>query len=204
MACVCYVCVCVCQCAAFEGHRDVAQLLLERGADLHARTSKGRSAMYYAARNGHHAAVQLLLAHAAASSNNSSANNNNQQQRRPSHPSNRPSSAAHRPSAAGCLSNKQQQQAPPTHRRASSSSSMLGNLGFSLMTNTTPQQQQPVLPLAPSPRAMGSPAAAAALSDKRSALHCASRKGHLKVRYLSRTRLPACIHPSWCWEARWC
>lgn len=48
--------------AAAEGHPDVVKILIESGADLQARTSKGFTALHFAARRGDFASTRLLLA----------------------------------------------------------------------------------------------------------------------------------------------
>ena len=47
--------------AAFMGHGDVVRLLLEHGADVHAKDGDGRSALFLATRWAHAGAVQALL-----------------------------------------------------------------------------------------------------------------------------------------------
>lgn len=47
--------------AAYNGHLPVVRLLLEAGADLHAATNDGETAVYAAALNGHLPVVQHLL-----------------------------------------------------------------------------------------------------------------------------------------------
>jgi ankyrin repeat protein len=43
------------------GHETVVRLLLEKGADVKAKTSSGWTALHLAARGGHEAVVRLLL-----------------------------------------------------------------------------------------------------------------------------------------------
>lgn len=47
--------------SAQEGHRDVAEYLLSRGADINATGVDGRTSLHWAAWNGHEAVVELLL-----------------------------------------------------------------------------------------------------------------------------------------------
>jgi ankyrin repeat protein len=51
--------------AAFNGHLEVAQFLLEHEADVDAMSDNGTSALMVAARNGHLEVVKLLLKHEA-------------------------------------------------------------------------------------------------------------------------------------------
>ncbi len=46
--------------AAARGHVEVLKLLLEAGADLNARTRKGRTAIEIGAQEGHHDIVEVL------------------------------------------------------------------------------------------------------------------------------------------------
>ncbi|KAI9764162.1 MAG: hypothetical protein M1840_008644 [Geoglossum simile] len=46
--------------AAEKGHETVARLLLEKGADLNAKTLDGKTALHLAAENGHVMVVRLL------------------------------------------------------------------------------------------------------------------------------------------------
>jgi hypothetical protein len=48
--------------AAFAGHRQIADLLLERGADINARTPNGSTALMMAVREGREELVRVLLA----------------------------------------------------------------------------------------------------------------------------------------------
>ena len=47
--------------AAFNGHREIVEYLLKRGAEINAKTENGSTALFFAARNGHTAIVRLLL-----------------------------------------------------------------------------------------------------------------------------------------------
>ncbi len=47
--------------AVFAGHEAVARLLMDRGADIHARSTNGSTALMMAAREGREALAQLLL-----------------------------------------------------------------------------------------------------------------------------------------------
>ncbi|HQO29420.1 MAG TPA: ankyrin repeat domain-containing protein [Accumulibacter sp.] len=47
--------------AAFNGHADVADFLIKRGADVNATTANGSSALLFAARFGHLEVVKVLL-----------------------------------------------------------------------------------------------------------------------------------------------
>ena len=47
--------------AAGRGHADVAKLLLDKGADVNAKTGKGKTALMMAAENGHADIVHALL-----------------------------------------------------------------------------------------------------------------------------------------------
>ncbi len=51
--------------AAFNGHHEIADYLLKRGAEINAKTENGSTALFFAARNGHTEVVRLLLAHEA-------------------------------------------------------------------------------------------------------------------------------------------
>ncbi|KAL2191560.1 ankyrin, partial [Thermothelomyces heterothallicus CBS 203.75] len=51
--------------AASKGHTEVVRALLERGADVTARTELGETPLWSAAHNGHAAAAELLLQHRA-------------------------------------------------------------------------------------------------------------------------------------------
>ncbi len=51
--------------AAIRGHRDIAELLLERGANVEARDFSGARPLHFAVENGHQDIVELLLAHGA-------------------------------------------------------------------------------------------------------------------------------------------
>jgi uncharacterized protein len=51
--------------ACRNGHGDVAELLLERGADVNAKGILGGTGLHWAAINGHKATVVFLLAHGA-------------------------------------------------------------------------------------------------------------------------------------------
>jgi hypothetical protein len=53
--------------AVFAGHEPIAQLLIERGADVNARSGNGSSVLMMAAREGHEAVAQALLAKGADS-----------------------------------------------------------------------------------------------------------------------------------------
>jgi ankyrin repeat protein len=46
--------------AAEKGHEAVVRLLLEKGADLNAKTRDGKTALHLAAEEGHETVVQLL------------------------------------------------------------------------------------------------------------------------------------------------
>ncbi|RYP39319.1 hypothetical protein DL768_010725 [Monosporascus sp. mg162] len=47
--------------AAEEGHREIVQLLLDKGAEIDAKDNDGRTPLWWAARNGHKEIVLLLL-----------------------------------------------------------------------------------------------------------------------------------------------
>jgi ankyrin repeat protein len=47
--------------ASFNGHVDIADYLLKRGAELNAKTENGSTALFVAARNGHIEVIKLLL-----------------------------------------------------------------------------------------------------------------------------------------------
>ena len=51
--------------AAANGHREVAELLLAAGADVHVRNIDGWTALTFAAAAGHAAIIELLLLHGA-------------------------------------------------------------------------------------------------------------------------------------------
>jgi ankyrin repeat protein len=51
--------------AAHEGHKEVVQLLLAKGADVNAKDKKGKTALMWASREGHKEALQALLAKGA-------------------------------------------------------------------------------------------------------------------------------------------
>jgi ankyrin repeat protein len=44
-----------------EGHTEIVQLLLEKGADVNAKNKYGRTALIYATERGYTEIVQLLL-----------------------------------------------------------------------------------------------------------------------------------------------
>ena len=47
--------------AAWKGHTAIAQLLIDKGADVNARGNKGSTALMIAASNGHTDIVKALL-----------------------------------------------------------------------------------------------------------------------------------------------
>jgi hypothetical protein len=49
--------------AATYGHNNVVRLLIEKGADLEAKTNRGETALQQAAGNGHEVVVRQLLEH---------------------------------------------------------------------------------------------------------------------------------------------
>lgn len=51
--------------AAFNGHAEIVEYLIKKGADINTKTENGSTALYLAARNGHVAVVKLLLGHEA-------------------------------------------------------------------------------------------------------------------------------------------
>lgn len=51
--------------AAFNGHAEIAEYLLKRGAEIDAKTENGTTAIFFAARYGHGDVVKLLLAEGA-------------------------------------------------------------------------------------------------------------------------------------------
>lgn len=51
--------------ASWRGHKDVAQLLIERGADVNIKNDRGSTPLHGAAGGGHEALVKLLLSHGA-------------------------------------------------------------------------------------------------------------------------------------------
>ncbi len=51
--------------ASYNGHRRVAELLIEKGADVHARNKDGRTPLMLAAGRGQNSTVKLLVAHGA-------------------------------------------------------------------------------------------------------------------------------------------
>ena len=55
--------------AAMFGHKHVCELLIERGADVDAKTRDLVTPLHRAARAGHHAVVKLLLEHHATTNN---------------------------------------------------------------------------------------------------------------------------------------
>jgi hypothetical protein len=126
------------QCAAFEGYESIVEVLLERGADLNARTSKGRNALYYASRNGHPGVVKLLVDCARLNYLT--------------------------PASAGA-------SCPAAQGAGASIFSASAAWRKGLKTLARP-----------------SPSKAAFLLDKKAALHCACRKGHIKVSLSAQTK----------------
>jgi ankyrin repeat protein/predicted nucleotidyltransferase len=47
--------------ATYNGHKEIVELLLEKGADIEAKSNKGNTALLFAAFNGHKEIVELLL-----------------------------------------------------------------------------------------------------------------------------------------------
>ena len=54
--------------AAFQGHEEVARVLVEYGGEVNAQDARGETPLHIACRNGHEAVVRLLLESAAARS----------------------------------------------------------------------------------------------------------------------------------------
>ena len=52
--------------AAINGHGDVAEMLLNRGANVNARAADGRTPLDMAAQNGHNGLLEMLLNRGAA------------------------------------------------------------------------------------------------------------------------------------------
>ena len=51
--------------AAKHGHNEIAELLIENGADVSAKSLKGLTPLHYAAANGHKEIAELLIAKGA-------------------------------------------------------------------------------------------------------------------------------------------
>lgn len=47
--------------AVAGGHFEISQILIEKGADIHAKDKFGRTALVYAVRNGHARIAAMLL-----------------------------------------------------------------------------------------------------------------------------------------------
>ncbi len=51
--------------ACYDGRADIAELLIQLGADVHASEVSGRTPMHFAANNGHLDVIEVLIRHGA-------------------------------------------------------------------------------------------------------------------------------------------
>ena len=51
--------------AAYEGHKEIAEILIDKGADVNAMSDIGRTPLYWAADSGYKEIIELLIAKGA-------------------------------------------------------------------------------------------------------------------------------------------